>query len=65
MCNSFILYDILNGAELIQIKENITIFFFSESFLAPGSLKMSFIKIARQSHEYWFMLYTGVTRDSM
>lgn len=25
--NSFILYDILHGAELIQIEENITIFF--------------------------------------
>lgn len=31
--NSFILYDILNGAELIQIKEIITIFFFPNHFL--------------------------------
>lgn len=35
MCNSFILYDILNGAELIQIKENITIFFFSPNHFLP------------------------------
>lgn len=35
MCNSFILYDILNGAELIQIKENITIFFFLRIISCP------------------------------